>query len=269
MDTSEYKYNFGCASCGYKDTPKDQPLGRIDVSRAISKLDELFSRNALSDAGKLLDFWRGEAVRLNDRQGELSIVNEQLGFFRRTNEEDKAMEAVSRSLELIESLSMVDSVSSATILLNAATTLKAFGRAADALPLYERTLAVYQKDLDDGDVRLGGFYNNYALTLADLGMLSEAKEAYMRAISVMMSSENGKPEAAISYINMAYLYPEHSAEAHSALKRASDLLEECSYMNDGNYAFVLSKCAPAFRDFGYTDLAYRLEGRSKEIYERS
>lgn len=269
MDVNEYKYNFGCASCGYKDTPKDQPLGRIDVSRAIGKLDELFSRNALSDAGKLLDFWRGEAVRLRDRQGELSIVNEQLGFFRRTNEKDKAMEAVERSLALVESLNIGDSVSSATILLNAATTLKAFGRAEDALPLYERTLAVYKKDLDDGDVRMGGFYNNYALTLADLGKIAEAKKAYECAISVMTRNEDGKPEAAISYINMAYLYPEHSAEAHSALKKASDLLEECSHMESGRYAFVLSKCAPAFRDFGYTDLADKLERRSKEIYERS
>ncbi len=269
MDINEYKYNFGCASCGYKDTPKDRPLGRIDVARAIDKLDELLSRNALSDAGKLLDFWRGEAVRLGDRQGELSIVNEQLGFFRRTNDEESAMQAVARSLALIDELNMWESVSSATVLLNAATTLKAFGRASDALPLYERTLAVYKKELDAGDVRMGGFYNNYALALADLGKTTEAKEAYMCAISVMTGSDDGKPEAAISYINMAYLYPEHSAEAHSCLKRAKDLLDECSHMDSGRYAFVLSKCAPAFRDFGYTDLADRLEGRSKEIYERS
>lgn len=269
MDINEYKYNFGCASCGYKDVPKDKPLGRIDVSRAISKLDELFSRNALSDAGKLLDFWRGEAVRLCDRQGELSIVNEQLGFFRRTNEEDRAMEAVDRSLVLIDRLNMQENVSAATILLNAATTLKAFGRAKDALPLYERTLSIYEKNLDASDVRFGGFYNNYALTLADLGLTDEARDAYAAAISVMMSHDDGKPEAAISYINMAYLYPEHSASAHSCLKTAMELLEERSYMESGNYAFVLSKCAPAFRDFGYTDLADRLERRSKEIYERS
>lgn len=84
MDYDELSYNFGCGSCGYKLISGEASRRGIPVSRVIEKLDGYFAQNDLTEAGKLLTYWRAEAVSLGDRSGELSIVNEQLGFSRRS-----------------------------------------------------------------------------------------------------------------------------------------------------------------------------------------
>ena len=78
IDNDDLKFNFGCASCGYKEEKR-----RIPVSRVIKKLDELLSKNEMDEVTRLLNNWRREAVQIGDLSGELSIVNEQLGHFRK------------------------------------------------------------------------------------------------------------------------------------------------------------------------------------------
>ena len=63
-----------CSSCS-----KEQQ-DRIPIVRIISKLDDLFSRNDLSGAARLLEYWSGEADMLGDRRGKLEILSEQIGL---------------------------------------------------------------------------------------------------------------------------------------------------------------------------------------------
>lgn len=272
LDQDDLKYNYGCSSCGYKPQ-NDGPLGRIPLDRVIETLDAHFNKNDLPGAGKLLDYWRCEAVSLRDYQGELSIVNEQLGYFRKTGDSEKADEAVSRSLQLIEALGNADSVSAATVYLNAATTLKAFGKAEDALPLYQQALAVYRTQLDPTDTRFGGFYNNYGLALADLNRFEEAEQAFRSALAVMSQSANGKPEEAITHLNLAHLFESWSEKDSSAIDTSLDcaesLLKDPGIPQNGYFAFVLSKCAPSYRHFGREETAVWMEQLSEELYERS
>lgn len=272
IEFDDLKFNFGCASCGYKHQDPEAPIHTIPVKRVIEKLDAHFSRNDMAGAGRLLDYWRKEALSVRDKQGELSVVNEQIGYFRKTGEEEKALEAVSRALALIESLDVWDTVSSATIFLNAATTLKAFGRAADALPLYENTLAIYQENLPAEDLRFGGFYNNYALALTDLGRYQEAEDCYHNALAVVLPDKKGRLDGAVTYLNMAHLYEawqeRTQTDITSCLKKGLEILDDKTIEQNGYYAFVLSKCAPSYRHFGMEDVADRLSRLSEEIYAR-
>ena len=272
LDLEDLKYNFGCASCGYKHQDPDAPIGTIKVYRVIEKLDELFSRNDMGAAGRLLDYWRKEAFTLRDKRGELSVVNEQLGYFRKVGDMEKALEAVERSLTLIEELDAWDTVSSATIFLNAATTLKAFGRAEEALPLYENTLAIYQQNLQPEDLLFGGFYNNYALALTDLGRYEEALVCYQKALAVVLPSQTGRLDGAVTYMNMAHLYEawdqKDAGDIPLCLDKALEILQDPAIAQNGYYAFVLSKCAPSYAHFGNPDLAQRLTALSEEIYAR-
>ena len=84
---------------------------------------------------------------------------------------------------------------------NAATVYKAFGMAADALPLYAAAREIYEKELPADDARLGGLYNNMALALADLHRFREAEDCYRRALSVMARVEHGEAEAATRSIS--------------------------------------------------------------------
>lgn len=267
MDLEDLKFNFGCASCGYKKQDADKPLGHIPVSRVIEKLDECFSRNDMAEAGRLLDYWQKEAVSLRDSRGELTVVSEQIGYFRKTGEQEKALEAVSRALELIGQ--NPENVSFGTILLNAATTLKAFGKAEEALPLYEKTREIYERLLNKDDVLFAGYYNNYGLALADMERYPEAEVAYQNALSIVLKKES-RLDGAITYLNMAQMYPywdeKSAADIKLCLEMAKEILEDPENERNGYYAFVLSKCAPAFREFGKPDIAEKMEKLSEEIY---
>ena len=272
LDNDDLKFNFGCRSYGYKNQSPDQPIGKIPVRQILEKLDTLFARNDMAQAGRLLDYWRQDALSLRDKQGELTIVSEQMGYFRKTLEKDKALESVSRGLTLIEELDIWDSVSAATIFLNAATTLKAFGKAEDALPLYENTLSIYKANLPREDLRFGGFYNNYALALTDLGRFQEAEEAYLAALDVVLPQEKGRLDGASTYVNMAYLYESWKGEACpeilECLQKALEILNDPAIEQNGYFAFVLSKCAPAFSHFGMEDVGNKLSSLSEVIYAR-
>ncbi len=268
MDLEDLKFNFGCASCGYKQKDPDKPLGHIPVSRVIEKLDECFSRNDMADAGRLLDYWRKEAVSLRDTRGELTVVSEQIGYFRKTAEKEKALEAVSRAVELIGC--SPENVSDGTILLNAATTLKAFGKAEEALPLYGQTFALYEKFLTNDDVLFAGYYNNYGLALSDMERYAEAEDAYQKALSIVLNKEDSRLDGAVTYLNMAHMYPywdeKCAQDIKDCLQKAQEILEDPKNTRNGYYAFVLSKCAPSFREFGKAETAEKMEKLSEEIY---
>lgn len=273
IESEDLKFNFGCRSCGYKTVQPDAPLGQIPVSRVIEKLDAFFSKNDMEGAGRLLVYWQNEAQTQRDRRGELSIVNEMLGYYRKTGETEKALCAVDRSLELLRLLHLEKSLSGATVLLNAATTLKACGSPEKALPLYEQTFDVYVRELDETDARFGGYYNNQALTLVDLGQYEQAEACYQKALSIMEKVENGLPDCAVTQINRAHLYETwkgtEAPEISACLESAEGYLQDAAVEKNGYYAYVCDKCAPSFDYFGYFAIAAELKERAKNIYERA
>ncbi len=266
MNTEDLLFNFGCASCGYKESNE-----KIDVRRILSKLDGYFDANDLVGAGKLLDTWRKEAERIGDLSGALTLVSEQMGYYRKTNEREKALEAVERGLYLIEKVGVCKQVSGATIMLNAATTLKAFGLAEESIAWFEKVKEIYEEKLAEDDRQFGGFWNNFALALFDVGRYAEAEEAYRRAIFIMEKTQNGKPDAAVSYINMAQLFGamenKSGDDILEAYRRAKELLLSEENMRDGYYYFVLSKCAPAFYDIGEEEFSLELERQVRAFRE--
>ena len=247
--------------------------GHVPVGRVIEKLDSLLAKNDLSGAERLIEYWTAEAIVLGDKSGELSLTNEMLGLSRRLGNKDKARAAVDRALALIELTGMGKSVSGATILLNAATTEKAFGAPERAVPLYEKTAEIYKAEkLDEKDSKYAALYNNYATTLVDLKRFHEAEALYQRALALTREAKN-LLDHAVTCVNMAHLYEAwegiESERISECLAHAAHiLLEECT--DRGSYfVFVAEKCAPAFDYFGHFFVAKTLRDLSREIYERS
>ena len=273
IDEFDYK-EPSCALCGGKEFYNPElsgAKGRIPVKRVIEKADEYFNKNDLAGAKRHLEYWETESKALGDKNGELSVVNELLGLYRKNGEKDNALRAIERSLYLVDALEIKDTVSAATVYLNAATTYKATGLYEKALPLYEKTLKIYNANLDEFDVKFGGFYNNYALALADAKEYEKAEECYFNAVRVMEKAENFKPDLAITYVNLAHLYEltENAEKITDCLFKAYDLLNDDSILKNGYYAYVLDKCAPSYSHFGYEKISSDMKKESKEIYERS
>lgn len=251
----------------------EKAAGSVPVGRVIEKLDSLLSGNDLAGAERLLEYWMSEAKLLGDTRGELSLVNEMLGLSRRLANKEKAQTAITRALALLVETEMDGTVSGATILLNAATTKKAFGDPEGAVELYEKTAEIYRtQQLEPSDSRYAAFCNNYATTLVDLGRYPKAQALYQKALS--LTRENGALlDHAVTLVNMAHMYEvSESIESEritDCLARAEHILMDEATERTPYYAFVAEKCAPSFDYFGYFFTAKALRDTSKEIYERT
>ena len=149
----------------YTGTPDSTPCAvNLDIKTIIAGLDKLLYASDLTEAEKYLDRWCSRAAEAGDWRTELTLQSELMGFHRRTSDKAAAMAAVERGLELIREHRLGSTVSGATIILNAATTLKAYGMAVQSIPMFVQTCRVYSQTLDPLDYRFGGLYNNMALS---------------------------------------------------------------------------------------------------------
>ena len=247
----------------------------IPVGRIIDKLDSYLDKNDCDAAERLLRYWLSEADVCHDMRGKLTVLNEQIGLYRKTDRESECLRAISDALSLADSMDMEESVTYGTTLINAATGYKAFGKAGDALPLYRKARSVYESALDPDDKRLGGLYNNMALTLTELKEYREAEDLFHDAIEVMEKQKNGELEVAITYLNLADLAAAESGleagekEIEKYLLKAEELLYTESLPRDGYYSFVCEKCAPVFGYYGYFLTEQELNRRAGEIHDRT
>ncbi len=246
----------------------------LSIDRIASKLDEHLNRNDYAAAEQHLDYWLAEARLQGDGRAILFLCNECIGLHRKLGREQKALDSCQAALKQVEQMGIAENIGPATTYLNAATAYKAFGKARDAIPLFERAQEIYRRALPPMDARWGGLYNNMALALVDLHRFDEAKECYQKALEVTKANDT-KPEQAVTHLNLASAAESEwglaAGEQEIALRigLAWDLLNDASLVRDGNYAFVCEKCAPTFRYYGYFMYANQLEERAKEIYERN
>ena len=245
--------------------------GCISISRILERLDEHLGRNDYAAAERHLLYWLSESQGACDGRTELLIRNELMGLYRKLGREQDALNAANAALSKIEELGVAEQVGSATSYINAATVYKAFGRASDAIVLFERARIIYERELDCDDARLGGLYNNMALALVDLSRFSEASALYARALEVMRRAVGGDLEVAITYLNMA-----SAAEAECGLVDADERIQkhldaaeailDAHAKRDGYYAFVCEKCASVFGYYGRFFYENELKARARRIY---
>ena len=95
---------------------------------------------------------------------------------------------------------------------------------------------------------------------------------YLSAIDITSAFIEGKLDSAISYVNLAHMYDQTGKgkdKITDCLFKAYNVLNDESIDRNGYYAFVIEKCAPSFKYFGYEVIAEELKNLSKEIYERN
>lgn len=250
-----------------------EPVGTIPIMRVIDRLDALLAKNDTSEAERLLEYWEKEARALHDRRGLCEILSEQVGFYRSAGNREKGLRAAEEAISILDCTDTSDSVSNATIYLNCATTMKAFGKVRESLPYYERAKDVYERLLKSDDFRLAGFYNNYATALCELLRFGEAEACYDKAIEIL-NKKGGCHELAISYVNLAQLVYDAAQQSGGDCEDKIDRLLELAYAclddksieRDGSYAHTCEKCAAAFGFFGYFLQKNELEEMAKQIY---
>lgn len=227
-------------SC-YTGRPDSTPCkNSLDVPAIIRKLDGLNNSGRETDAESYLEGWLDKARSAGDWRSELSIINELLGQYRRTKQRDKGMAAVNTALDIIRAHKMGNTVSAATVMLNAATTMKCFGEAKSSLPIFEHVCRVYANSLDPNDYRFGGLYNNMALSYADVGDIERAEEYFIAAMRVISKCEHPQNELAVTLCNMVEMYRKTNLEdgrIEKCLDRAWEYLNAPDLPHDGSQCF--------------------------------
>ena len=272
IDREEY-LDPSCPLCGKPgETEKAEP---VPIGRILDRLAVYEARNDAAGAERHLRNWLAEAEALGDLRGQLSLHNEMMGFYRKEGNREAAFSHAEKALALLSRLGMEDTITAGTTCLNAGTVKEAFGDPVGGLALFERARALYEKNLQPGDARLGGLYNNMGLNLAALGRFGEAETLFRKALEVMKTQPHGELEQAITWLNIA-----DAMEARLGMEEAEEPINAClgvaerllnteGLPRDGHYAFVCEKCAPVFGYYGFFAEEQELTGRAKEIYERN
>jgi tetratricopeptide (TPR) repeat protein len=257
----------------YTGVPDHEPCPKaFDVPEIIRGLDALYAQNREAEAQEYLEGHLAAARKAGDWRAELSLVSELLGQYRRSMDEEKALAAVESALALIREHRLGRTVSGATVLLNAATTLGCFSRHEEALPIFRHVSRVYGEQLDPHDYRFAGLFNNMAQSHAALGEFAQAEAAFLSAVGIMEGLGGGGNEIAVTLCSLAELYdaadPEDERIAQ-CLERAWECLDDPALKRDGYYAFMASKCVPVFDRLGFFLYAKDLEERIRAIHERT
>jgi tetratricopeptide (TPR) repeat protein len=241
----------------------------VPIARIISKLDEFFATNDLCAVGRLLEYWEREARNLGDKRGLIEILNEEIGYYRRTSDKEKALAAVKEAFELVDELDCADTESSGTLYLNGATTMKAFGLAAESLEYYKKAKEIYDRHLSPNDYKMAAFYNNISSAYVDLGDVVSAEECCNIAIEILKKHSGCEGEIAVTLINLAHMY--HNVDPcdekiYDNVDKAYQILKSYSGKYDGNFAFLCSKCYPSFGFFGYFEYEMEIRTLTEKIY---
>ena len=253
---------FECSSCS------KEPTRTINISRFISHLDSCFARNDLNEAVNTVKFWKNEAKALNDRRGLISVLNEELGLYRRLNDKENASLAISEISKLLSDLP--ESRTKATILVNLATTLKAFDRQSEAMPYYEEAERLYKALGMENTYEFAAMLNNKSSLFIDLKQTDEAESCLMRAIDILKALGSHGADIALSIISLCHMYYDFGIkdtdEIEELLDSAWEHINDAGQKRDSLYAFAISKCAPSFRYFKRETEAMALEETALEIY---
>ena len=242
----------------------------VPIMRIMQKLDELFDKNDLKGVGALLEYWDREARILNDYRGLLEILNEEIGYFRRTGEKERALNAVNEAFSLIDSLELGKSETAGTVYLNGATTMKAFGETASAMQYYHKAKEIYDLVLPPDDYKIAAYYNNVSSAYQELGDIENAECACFAAIEILEKSDRYSGEIAVTHVNLAHMYYDadnFDERVYEHMEKAWELLDSEKNIHDGNFAFLCSKCYPSFGYFGYFEYEKQLRALVEKIYE--
>ena len=243
----------------------------IQVSRFIARLDSCFDRNDLRAARETLAAWEQEARALQDDRGLLSVLNEAVGFYRRTQKKGRALAAMGECLTLVDKLGLQSQLSGATVYINAATTMNFFGQEKESLDLYEKAARCYEQNGGTETYEYAALLNNKAAALNALKRYDEAEAHWRRAVEILQKEGRHDGEIAISLVMLAHLTYDRDDTATDQVEKLLD--EAWEYINsprqprDGNYAYILRKCAPSFEYFQRPEAAQALREVAKEIYE--
>lgn len=242
-----------------------------DIPEILRTIDSLKSSGKSVQAVQYAENAYSQAKAAGKPADALTVLNELLGLYRHCGTAEKAIHASDEAVAAVKTL-RPEVISGATVLLNAATTMSAFGSHEAALEVFYEVKEIYTRLLEPGDYRTAGLYNNMAFALEAVGRFSEAEACFFQAESILENipgTENDRAVTLCSLAEMSNASDPFSEKAGDYIGLAWENLNSPFLPHDGYHAFTIEKCLPCFDSLGYFSYAAALRARMEEIYERS
>lgn len=250
-------------------------MGRTDIQKMFAELDELYNVNDIEGADECMNRWLRKVCGQKDWYHELTILNELIGFYRKSGAYEKGMEMISRAFRIVEEYGLDNHKAGATTWLNGATALRAFGKYDTAYLYFEKTMNIYRKLLDSSDYRFASLYNNMALLLSDMNRGKEAEVFFYKALEILKDNSDTEAEAANTYVSMAHMYqsvetdPEtRQIKVKEVLSEAFKILRKNAPLPDSYFAYICGICAKSFSYFGMEKESKELKALAEDFYRK-
>ena len=236
----------------------------MQIEEILATLDRMFEKNEIQKVEPFLLSCLEEAKEGKDYGVYISAGNELIGFYRSISKYEEAFRIAEDVLLLMEELQLEETEHFATTLLNAATAYRAAGRQKDALRDYTRALKIYEEQLEPGDYRFAGLYNNISLLLEQMDENEKAAVFLEKAIEIVEKQPDARMELATSLTNLALICfkRKDNDKAEALLSRAISIFRENGEHTDAHYSAALAGMGEAYYHMG------RLE-KALDYYEQS
>lgn len=213
----------------------------MKIEEVLKQLDYLFETNRMGEVEDFLGSKLKEAMEEDDTSCVITIINEMIGFFRDTGQDEKSVAYSGKVISLMENLGLSGTVPYATTLLNVANAYRAAGLLSESLSYYEQVFAIYENNLEKEDFRFASLQNNLSLLYQEMGAFDKAVESLKKALEIVKKYPEAQFELAVTYTNLgtSLLKQKNDVEARAQLEQAIALFQTMK-LKDSHYCAALA-----------------------------
>lgn len=242
----------------------------MDIHKVLSELDTFFDQGQLERIEPFLKEKYEQACAEGDDAAALSLLNEQIGFYREMTKREDAWSTAEKILHLIEKAGFEGTLSEATSLVNVATAYRFLGDYRESEKLYEKVAVLYKGLLEPGDMLWASLYNNSSILYNAMGDYEKSKEKLLQALAIVENVPGHELKTAITLTNLgqAYFELQDFKQAEEALHRAEMLFEKFSEKKDSHYCGCANALGALYHVLGQNETAvHYYEEALLNIYE--
>lgn len=174
----------------------------LDMQRILEQVDKYFEENKGEEAERLMRRSAAQAVEEGDDGSLLQLLNELLGYYRETGQEENALSMAGQAIAQAERMGLQDTIPYATTLLNVASAYRVFGRLRESMDYYLQVQDLYRRLLEPGSMFMAGLKNNMALLYQEMGDFVQAKQSLLEALPIAEENKAAY-EIGVSCANLA------------------------------------------------------------------
>ena len=174
----------------------------MNINEILAELDKMLENCEIERAGAYLAEQTDKALSSSENSAAITLLNEQIGYFRDCGKFKESLAACEKVLALIQKCGLENTPEHATTLLNAANAYRAAGLHDEAFKAYEKVKEIYDQTPDTAKTLYASYYNNLSLLYQETGDFENAAECQKKALAIV-TELGDEQKIAISRTNLA------------------------------------------------------------------